>query len=102
MANTQNYTPEQTQELVTLYKDGGVTVEDLAQKFSKTPRSIVAKLSREGVYVAKKAHSGTARAKKAEMIRELEFAFQVAGGTFQSFEKASWEAINELYQKSVS
>ena len=44
-----NYTPEQTSALVHQYKQGS-TVQMLALHFGKTVRSIVAKLSREGVY----------------------------------------------------
>ena len=44
-----NYTPEQTKAVIEAYA-AGVTVADIAAKFSKTSRSIIAKLSREGVY----------------------------------------------------
>jgi hypothetical protein len=44
-----NYTPEQTLALVEQYQSGE-TVQTLAVQFGKTVRSIVAKLSREGVY----------------------------------------------------
>lgn len=49
---TVNYTPEQTLALVTGYTSG-MTVDALAVEFGKSVRSIVAKLSREKVYVAK-------------------------------------------------
>lgn len=47
-----NYTPEQTQQLVEAYKaePTKATVEKLAEMLGKSTRSIVAKLSREGVY----------------------------------------------------
>ena len=45
-----NYSPEQTVALVAQYQSGE-TVQTLAVAFGKTVRSIVAKLSREGVYV---------------------------------------------------
>ena len=60
---TVNYTPEQTAQLVAKYNDG-VSVESLAEMFGKTTRSIVAKLSREGVYHAKSKSTGVARVKK--------------------------------------
>ncbi len=47
-----NYTPEQTLSLVSDYVSG-VSVETLAQTLGKSVRSVVAKLSREKVYVAK-------------------------------------------------
>ena len=62
-----NYTPEQTAQLVANYK-AGATVEALATMFGKTTRSVVAKLSREGVYTAKSKASGVARVKKADLV----------------------------------
>jgi hypothetical protein len=51
-AKVVNYTPEMTAEIVETYTAEATreTVEALAAKFGKTARSIVAKLSREGVY----------------------------------------------------
>jgi len=51
-AKTLNYTQEQTTKMVADYANG-VTVESLAEQLGKSVRSIVAKLSREKVYVAK-------------------------------------------------
>lgn len=77
-----NYTPEQTQELVSAYKaratdhdSGAVVVAEFASKFGKAAKSIVAKLSREGVYFAKeyKTKNGEKPLKKdtlADMIGE--------------------------------
>lgn len=52
MEKTVNYTPEQTQKVVQDYQ-AGITVEAIAQELGKSVRSIVAKLSREGVYQKK-------------------------------------------------
>lgn len=49
---TVKYTPEQTLKMVTDYQNG-VTVETIAAELGKTVRSVVAKLSREKVYVKK-------------------------------------------------
>ena len=49
---TVNYTPEQTAQMVADYQ-AGTSVEMIAETFGKTVRSVVAKLSREKVYVAK-------------------------------------------------
>lgn len=51
-AKNVNYTAEQTVAIVTAYQQGE-TVEALAEQFQKSVRSIVAKLSREGVYKKK-------------------------------------------------
>lgn len=52
---TVNYTPEQTATIVESYVAAPTaeTVEALAEQFQKSVRSIVAKLSREGVYKKK-------------------------------------------------
>jgi len=47
-----NYTAEQTARVIVGYTDG-VTVENLAAELGKSARSIIAKLSREGIYKKK-------------------------------------------------
>lgn len=47
-----NYTPEMTAQMVADYQ-AGITVESIAESLGKTVRSVVAKLSREGVYQKK-------------------------------------------------
>jgi hypothetical protein len=47
-----NYSAEQTARVIVGYTDG-VTVENLAAEMGKSVRSIIAKLSREGVYKKK-------------------------------------------------
>jgi hypothetical protein len=47
-----NYTDEQTAAMKADYL-AGVSVDTIAMTIGKTPRSVVAKLSREGVYKAK-------------------------------------------------
>ena len=51
-AKVVNYTAEQTAKMVADYAEG-VTVEAIAETLGKTVRSVVAKLSREGVYKKK-------------------------------------------------
>ena len=43
------YTPEQTQIIISEYK-AGVPVATLATRFNKSTKSIIGKLSKEGVY----------------------------------------------------
>ena len=49
---TINYTPEQTAQIIADYQ-AGLSVEIIADNLGKTVRSIVAKLSREKVYIKK-------------------------------------------------
>ena len=90
-----NYTPEQTTELVAGYL-AGKTVEQLAELLGKTTRSVVAKLSREGVYVAKTKATGVSRVKKAELVDKLALACGVAPEVFESLEKANHEVLERL------
>ena len=92
---TVNYTPEQTAQLVAKYNDG-VSVESLAEMFGKTTRSIVAKLSREGVYHAKSKSTGVARVKKAELVDRIANRVGVAPETFDSLEKANHEVLEAI------
>jgi molybdopterin converting factor small subunit len=94
----QNYTPEQTVELVTGYQSGK-TVEQLAETLGKTVRSVVAKLAREGVYQAKTATKGVARVKKAELVDQLAQACGVAPEVFESLEKANHDVLEALVAK---
>ena len=70
-----NYTPEQTAQVVADYT-AGVTVEAIAVSMGKSVRSIVAKLSREGVYrkqeyVAKNGESPVSKDVHADAIGAL-------------------------------
>lgn len=58
-AKVVNYTPEQTAAMVEGYTSGQYTVEQIAESMGKTVRSVIAKLSREKVYVAKSYVSKT-------------------------------------------
>ena len=90
-----NYTPEQTTQLVANYT-AGATVEALATAFGKTTRSIVAKLSREGVYQAKNKATGVARVKKSELVDRIANRVGVAPETFDSLEKANHEVLEAI------
>lgn len=91
----QNYTPEQTAELVTRYQ-AGETVEALAEAVGKSVRSVVAKLSREGVYHAKTRQPANARVRKSDLVDELAKRCGVPAEVFESLEKANHEALELL------
>jgi hypothetical protein len=98
---TVNYTEAQTAELVEAYKAEATeaTVKMFAEKFGKTTRSIVAKLSREGVYEAKAKAKGEGAAKaatKADLIKRVEKALEIEPGTLESLEKGSKSALEAL------
>lgn len=90
----QNYTPEQTLELVAGYQ-AGETVETLAARLGKTTRSVVSKLSREGVYVAK-AKPSNPRVTKAVLVEQLAVRCGVPVEVFDSLEKANHDVLEAL------
>ena len=97
-AKTVNYTPEQTIELVEAYKANPTkeTVEAFAVKFAKTARSIVAKLSREGVY--QKAEYTTKAGEKP--IGKEEIATTI--GEFLKLDEASASSLAKANKKALA
>ena len=95
----QNYTPEMTKTIVEAYKSGQ-TVEAIATETGKSTRSIVAKLSREGVYQAKNKAKGTNQVRKADLITEIAFSIGTNEELIESLEKATKEAL-ELIARAV-
>lgn len=89
-----NYTPEQTAQLVANYK-AGASVEALAEMFGKTTRSVVAKLSREGVYQAKTKNTVT-RVKKSELVDRIANLCSATPEAFDSLEKANHEVLEAI------
>jgi hypothetical protein len=96
-ATKTNYTPEQTAQLVAGYQ-AGETVEQLALNLGKSVRSVVAKLSREGVYKPK-TRQAQHRVRKAELVDKLAQACGVAPELFESLEKANHEVLEALVAK---
>ncbi|MGB0593147.1 MAG: hypothetical protein ACPGIF_02715 [Flavobacteriales bacterium] len=75
MANAKNYTEEMVNAMTEAYTENPTrdTVDALAEEFGKTTRSIIAKLSREGVYVAqpRTTKSGEPVVAKAELVAQI-------------------------------
>ena len=70
-----NYTEEQVKEMVAQYSENPTreTVEELAEEFNKSIKSIIGKLSREGVYekTVYKTKTGEDPITKKELVEEL-------------------------------
>jgi hypothetical protein len=92
-----NYTPEQTATIVTGYKSGQ-TVEQIAESMGKSVRSIVAKLSREGVYEKKayKTKTGQAVVKKDELSDRLQMLVGLTEAEADSLTKANKTALTKI------
>lgn len=95
MEKIANYSAEQVEAIVAGYK-AGEAVEVLAVKVGKSVRSVVAKLSREGVYVAKAKAAGAGKVTKADLIEKIAAKFGVESEKLDSLEKATKEALEIL------
>lgn len=89
-----SYTAEQTAAAMESYA-AGKTVEQIAEALGKSVRSVIAKLSREKVYVAKTAPKA-GRVTKAMLISAIAVKFGVTDEALESLEKASKEALEIL------
>lgn len=96
-ATAQNYTPEMTTQIVEAYKSGQ-TVEQIAAETGKSTRSIVAKLAREGVYVAKSKAKGAQTVRKSELITQIAHSIGTNEELIESLEKATKEALELIAQ----
>ena len=98
-AKTVNYTPEQTLKMVADYQ-AGVTVETLAQNLGKSVRSIVAKLSREGVYQKKeyKTKTGEKVIKKDAHADAIGAILKLPENDIESLTKANKSALKAIFE----
>jgi len=96
-----NYTFEQTQQVITSYK-AGVPVAEIAAAMGKTARSIIAKLSREGVYQKKEyvSKTGERPVKKDVQADELAALFDLTEAEADSLTKANKTALAKILAKS--
>lgn len=95
----QNYTPEQTATIIGLYTTGN-SVEMIAEQMGKSVRSIVAKLSREGVYIPKSAAKGQGRVTKMDLIKRIANKFEIDSTEIASLEKAGMGTLELLVFKT--
>ena len=93
-----NYTPEQAAKMVSDYS-AGVTVEAIAMELGKTVRSVVAKLSREKVYVAKTytTKAGEKAVKKDETADAIGAVLFMTEAEIESLTKANKTALVKIF-----
>ena len=98
-AKVVNYTPEQTAQMVTDYR-AGMSVETIAQNLGKTVRSVVAKLSREKVYVAKTYVSKTGEpvVKKDAHADAIGAILRLPENDIESLTKANKSALKAIFE----
>ena len=93
-----NYTAEQTAKIIADYQ-AGVKVEDIASAMGKTVRSIVAKLSREKVYVAKQyvTKTGEKPVKKDVTADAIGAILRLSENDVESLTKANKSALKAIF-----
>ena len=99
-----NYTPEMTAKVIEAYTDG-LTVEAIAEMVGKSTRSIIAKLTREKVYVKKvyKTKTGEDVAKKDSLADKIGEILGMTENDTDSLAKANKVALKmvlDALQKS--
>ena len=95
-----NYTNDQTDYMVEQYKNkpSRITVDRLAKELNKSPKSIIGKLSREGVYRRSvyKTKTGETPVTKVELVAELAEALGISPGVLAGLEKAPKNVLKVL------
>jgi hypothetical protein len=93
-----NYTVEQTQKMTADYLSG-VTTEQIALELGKSLRSVVAKLSREKVYVAKTwtSKNGEKSVKKDETADAIGAVLLMTEAEIESLTKANKTALQKIF-----
>jgi K+/H+ antiporter YhaU regulatory subunit KhtT len=93
-----NYTAEQTVKMVSDYL-AGVTTEAIALEMGKTVKSVVAKLSREKVYIAKSytTKTGEKVQKKDETADAIGAVLKMTESEIESLTKANKTALRKIF-----
>lgn len=93
-----NYTVEQTESLKADYL-AGVSVETIAIAMGKSVRSVVAKLSREGVYTPKQyvGKTGEKPVKKDTVADSIGLVLNMSESEVESLTKANKTALNKIF-----
>ena len=106
MATAKNYTDEQVSYMVKEYQANPTrdTVDTLAEELGKNARSVIAKLSREGVYVTQPrvTKRGEPIIKKAELVSEIATILGVDEEQIATLEKATTADLNNLINRLSS
>ena len=100
-----NYTEEQTQMLIGAYLDQPTreTVDNLAETLGRSTKSIIGKLSREGVYRREVyvSKTGEAPITKVEIVNNIAEGLGLESSTLAGLEKSPKAALRNL-EKAVA
>ena len=101
-----NYTREQTDYIVGVYESEPTmeTVNELADELEKSPKSIIGKLSREGVYKRNVyvSKSGCAPVTKTELVTTIAYALGLEPDRLEGLEKAPKQVLLLLEQETAA
>ena len=101
-----NYTKDQTEYMIEKYKTNPSrdTVEELADEFSKSIKSIIGKLSREGVYRREvyRTKTGENPVTKVEIVSNIADALGIEIDNLAGLEKAPKATLKAIEYISFS
>ena len=101
---TTNYTTEQVSYMIDKYDEAPTreTVEMLANELGKSTKSIIGKLSREGVYkkAVYKTKTGELPITKAEIVVELAEVLNTDSLKLMGLEKAPKQDLKHLLERA--
>ena len=101
-----NYTREQTDYIVGVYESEPTmeTVNQLAEELEKSPKSIIGKLSREGVYKRNVyvSKSGCAPVTKTELVTTIAYALGLEPDRLEGLEKAPKQVLLLLEKETAA
>ena len=96
-----NYTQEQVEHMIELYtaEPTRETVEKLSEEFGKSIKSIIGKLSREGVYqkAVYKTKTGEIPVTKAQLVVDIATLLEIDSSRIVGLEKAPKQDIKYLH-----
>ena len=97
-----NYTDEQVEMMRERYqaKPTRETVENLAEELNKSIKSIIGKLSREGIYqkAIYKTKTGEIPITKSQLIQKIADLLEIDSSKIMGLEKAPKQDIKYLYE----
>ena len=100
-----NYTPEQTEMMVNAYTESPSreTVEELAESLDRSVKSIIGKLSREGVYRREVyvSKTGESPITKVEIVNNISENLGIESRSLAGLEKSPKAALRNL-EKAVA
>ena len=102
MAVATNYTEEQVEMMRARYQEEPTreTVENLAEELNKSIKSIIGKLSREGIYqkAIYKTKTGEIPITKSQLIQKIADLLGIDSSKIMGLEKAPKQDIKYLYE----